>query len=77
MVRGTHGLPKISLEPAMPNPSLPCGRPPLKLPYGRFKGGRAACGHPTTPLGTPRRTPLVLSVKFGVAGLEKGSETEN
>jgi hypothetical protein len=36
MARGGHGLPKLSLWPAMPNPSTPCAlRPPA---------GRAACG---------------------------------
>jgi hypothetical protein len=32
----------------MPNHSMPCGRPPLKRPYSRFRSGppgRAACGH--------------------------------
>jgi hypothetical protein len=48
MARGGHGLPKVSLEPAMPYPSAPVGGPPLKLPYGCFKGdlsiGQLACG---------------------------------
>jgi hypothetical protein len=26
MARGAHGLPKVSLGPAMPDPSTPCGR---------------------------------------------------
>jgi hypothetical protein len=26
MARGDHGLPKVSLGPAMPNPSTPCER---------------------------------------------------
>jgi hypothetical protein len=44
MARGIHGLPKVSLEPTMPNLSMPCGRPPLKRPYSPFRVGR-----PTTP----------------------------
>jgi hypothetical protein len=40
MVRGGHGLLKVSLGPTMPYPSIPCGRPPLKRPHGRFRGGR-------------------------------------
>jgi hypothetical protein len=45
MARGGHGLPKVSLGPAMPYPFAPCRRPSLKRPYNRFRD-------------TPRRTPL-------------------
>jgi hypothetical protein len=38
--RGSYGLPKVSLGPAMPYPSTPCRRPPLKWPYSVFMGGR-------------------------------------
>jgi hypothetical protein len=31
-----HGLSKVSLELAIPYPSKPCRRPPLKQPYGPF-----------------------------------------
>jgi hypothetical protein len=30
MASAAHGLPKVLLGPAMPNPSTPCGRTPLK-----------------------------------------------
>jgi hypothetical protein len=36
---GIHGIPKVSLGPIMPYYSTPCECPPLKRPYGRFKGG--------------------------------------
>jgi hypothetical protein len=56
--RGGHELPEVSLGPAMPYPSMPCGWPPLKRPYGclgrgrlQREGGPAAVfyplGHPT------------------------------
>jgi hypothetical protein len=53
---GSHGLPKVLLEPAMTYPSMPCGRPPLKQPYGLFRGGRFFSGLPVAvsyPLGHP------------------------
>jgi hypothetical protein len=37
---GVHGLLKVSLGPAIPYHSMPHGRPPLKWPYCRFRGGR-------------------------------------
>jgi hypothetical protein len=40
MARGSHGLPKVSLGHAMPYPSMPCGRSPLKRPYSCFRDGR-------------------------------------
>jgi hypothetical protein len=50
---GGRGLPRVSPGPAMPDPSMPCGRPPLKRPYGRFRGGpparRAAWGRLLSP----------------------------
>jgi hypothetical protein len=61
MARGGHGLLILSL----PCPTLlrPAGRPLLKRPYGRFRGGwpieRAARGCIITPLNTPRLTPMV------------------
>jgi hypothetical protein len=54
MVRGGHGLPKVSPGPTMTYPSTPW--PPLKRPYSLFKGGqpagRAASDH-LLPLWTP------------------------
>jgi hypothetical protein len=39
MTRGGQGLPKGSLGPAMPDPYIcPAGGPPVKRPYGRFRG---------------------------------------
>jgi hypothetical protein len=37
-VANGHGLPKISLGPPCSIPLRPAGGPPLKLPYGCFKG---------------------------------------
>jgi hypothetical protein len=42
MARDGLGLSKVSLGPAMPNQSTPCGWPPLKRPYSHFRGGRPA-----------------------------------
>jgi hypothetical protein len=39
MARGGLGLPEILLGLAMPDPSTPCGGPPLKWPYSCFRGG--------------------------------------
>jgi hypothetical protein len=36
MARDAHGLPKVLLWPAMPNPSMPCTWPALKQPYSHF-----------------------------------------
>jgi hypothetical protein len=35
MARGGHGLPKVLLGPAMPNPLMPCGRPALRWLQGK------------------------------------------
>jgi hypothetical protein len=49
MARGCHGLPKVLPWPAMPYPSTPC---------------RAGGLQPSsTPLDTPRRTPIVKKKK--------------
>jgi hypothetical protein len=47
--RGGHGLLKVSLGPAMPNPSMPSRQ---------AKARRAAFGRLLTPLDTPRCTPM-------------------
>jgi hypothetical protein len=40
MARGGHGLPKVSLGPAMPYQSALYRWPPWKQPYSCFIGGR-------------------------------------
>jgi hypothetical protein len=52
---GIHGLPKVSLMPAMPYHSTPCDREPLKRPYRHFRGDRRVGGLQLCyyPLGTP------------------------
>jgi hypothetical protein len=61
MAVGGHGLPKVSPGPAIPYPFMPCGGPPLKRPYGHFRGGplngQAACGRLVPPW-TPRAVRL-------------------
>jgi hypothetical protein len=56
MARGGHGLPKVHQGPACPTLLLPAGGPPLKQPYGCFRGcpptRRKACGC-LLPLRTP------------------------
>jgi hypothetical protein len=49
----SNELLKESLGLAVLYHSMPYGRPPLKWPKGRFRGGQAACGHLTTPFDTP------------------------
>jgi hypothetical protein len=62
MARGCHGLPKFSPTPAMSNPSTPCGRSTPETDLWPFQGwpARKAGGlrPSSTPLVTPRRTPL-------------------
>lgn len=36
--KGGHRLPKVSPGLAMPYPTSPCGRPPMKWSYVRFRG---------------------------------------
>jgi len=55
MARGGHGLPKVSLGPAMPNPFITCGRATPETAVSRVarpQGGRSVAvfyllGHPT------------------------------
>jgi hypothetical protein len=60
MARGGYELPKVSPGPAMPNPSMPCGRatPETTLqPFLEFPAHRAGGLRPSsTLLDTPRRT---------------------
>jgi uncharacterized membrane protein len=62
MARGIYGLPKVSLEPAMPDPFMLCGSATLKTALRLFLGWpacRAVALRPSfTPLDTPRRTGL-------------------
>jgi hypothetical protein len=44
--RGIRGRPKVMLAPGMPYHSMPCRQPPLKRPYGRFRGGCLQGGWP-------------------------------
>jgi hypothetical protein len=62
MARGGHRLPKFSPRPAMPFPSTPCGRATLETALQLFQGlpaCKAGGLRPSsTPLDTPRRTPM-------------------
>ena len=62
--RAGHRLPKVSLEPAKPFPSMPCGQPSLKLTAvsGVAVYRADSMRLSSTPLDTPRRMPL-LQVK--------------
>jgi hypothetical protein len=57
MVRGGHGLPKLSLGPAIPYPSTPCRRASLETALQLFQGWPAhRAGLPVAvfyPLGHP------------------------
>jgi hypothetical protein len=55
--RGIHELPKVLLGPVILNHSTPCGRPPLKKPFGCFRDGGLQLS--STPLDTPCHTPLI------------------
>jgi hypothetical protein len=65
MARGGHGLPKVSPGPAMPYPSTPWGRATPEMNLRLFLGWltrRASGLRPSsTPLDTPRRTPMLES----------------
>jgi hypothetical protein len=56
--KGGHELPRprVSQGPALPYTSKPCGRPPLKRPYGCFRGDCPQSRWPAAifyPLGYP------------------------
>jgi hypothetical protein len=65
MARGDHGLPKVLLGPALPDPSMPCGwatpvtvlRPFQGWPARRAGGLRPSFTHLNN---TPRGTPTIL-----------------
>jgi hypothetical protein len=58
MAQGDHGLPKVSVRPTMPDLSTPSGLATLQLYQGwptRRAGGQRLT---SSPLDTPRRTPM-------------------
>jgi hypothetical protein len=63
MARGDHGLPIVSHGPALPDPFMPAGWPPLKRPYNRLMDGLpaawAACGR-LLPIWKPHAIQLWL-----------------
>jgi hypothetical protein len=65
MARGGHGLPKVSLGPAMPKPSMPYGRATPKMALQLFGGwpARRAVGlQPSSShLDNPCHTPMILT----------------
>jgi hypothetical protein len=67
MARGGHGLPKVSSGPTMPDPSTPCGQAIPELNLRPFQGwpARSAIGQcpSSTPLDTPRRTPMLATFR--------------
>jgi hypothetical protein len=72
MGRGIDGLPKVSLGPALPDPSMPCGQdtPETALwPFWGWSASRAGtCGHllpPWIPHAVQACTSLTV-VKFSV-----------
>jgi hypothetical protein len=71
MARGGHGLPNVSLGPAMPYPSIPCGRatPETALRTFQWQPTRRAGGLPplSTRLDIPRGTPLISDIFLQVA----------
>jgi hypothetical protein len=61
MARGGRGLPKVSVGPAMPDPSTPCRRATSETalwPFQELLTCRAGGQRPSpTPMDTPGRTP--------------------
>jgi hypothetical protein len=65
MAMGVHGLSKVSPGPAMPYPSMRCGREtPETAVVARPQGRRPAAVF--TLLDTPRRTPMIIPEFGGV-----------
>jgi hypothetical protein len=62
MERGGHGLPKVSLGPAMPDPSMPCWRATPETALRPFQGWPArrtgGLRLSSTPMDTLCRTPM-------------------
>jgi hypothetical protein len=71
MERDGHGLPKVSPGPTMPYPATPSGRATPKMVLQPFQGWppcKAGGLRPSsTPLDTPRRTPML---KIAVQGVD-------
>jgi hypothetical protein len=67
MVRGGHGLPKVSVRPAMPGPSTFCGRTTPETALCPFQGWptrkMGGLRLSSTPLLTRRHTPMNLDTK--------------
>jgi hypothetical protein len=65
MARASHGLPKVSPRPSMPNPSTPCGQATLGMALHPFQGWpthRAGNLQPSsTLLDTPCPTPMPIN----------------
>jgi len=57
MERGGHGLPKVSLWPTLPYPSMPCGRTTLEMAFQPFQGWPAHWVGGLRPSFTPLDTP--------------------
>jgi hypothetical protein len=72
MARGDHGLSEVSPVPAMPDPSMPCGRAIPETALRPFQGWPAqrAVGQrlSSTHLDTPRRTPMAGAKRRRVGG---------
>jgi hypothetical protein len=60
MARGGHGLSTVLLGSAMPYPSMPCGLATPEMASCEVGDLRPS----STPLDTPRRTPMILTLRF-------------
>jgi hypothetical protein len=69
MARDGHGLPKVSLGPAMSCPSMPCWWGTPEKSFCLFQGWPACRAggqrRPSTSLDTPRRTTMFEIMKCG------------
>jgi hypothetical protein len=71
---GIHGLTKLLPRSAVPYPSMPCGRPPLKRAYGHFRSCRPQGGQPVAVLLKGRmRMAMTMQARipWGIHGLTK------
>jgi hypothetical protein len=64
---------KFHRKPPYPTLLRPAGRPPLKQPHGRFRGGPPA-ERATSHLHIPRRTPMIANVHRAKVGEGKRLE---
>jgi hypothetical protein len=64
MARGGNGLLKVTLGPAMPYPFMPCRQATYETAIWPFQGWPSCTAGvlqpSSTPLDTPRRTPIVV-----------------